>query len=103
MSVAAPACRTPIASRPARTAAPTPTPPPPAAVRERSAARLVRRAADGPWVGPAYRTPVEPVARVRYRSRSRAISAMWWMNSMLLAQMTLMNGNSAASLQGYWQ
>ena len=51
----------------------------------------------------AYRASVEPVAWVRYRSRSRAISAMWWMNSMLDAEMTLMNGNSAASLQGYWQ
>jgi hypothetical protein len=48
----------------------------------------------------AYRAPV---AWVRYRSRSRAISAMWWMNSRLDAQTTLMNGNSAASLQGYWQ
>ena len=50
-----------------------------------------------PW---AYRASS---GRVLYRSRSRAISAMWWMSSRLLAQMTLMNGSSAASLQGYWQ
>jgi hypothetical protein len=40
------------------------------------------------------------VERVRYRSRSRAIFAMWWMNSRLLAQMTVMNGNSAAFAPG---
>src|SRR4030095_17194217 len=50
-----------------------------------------------------YCAPVEPVERVRYRPRSMAISAMWWMNSRLPAQMTLLNGTSAASLQGYWQ
>ena len=28
---------------------------------------------------------------------------MWWMNSRLEAQMTVMNGSSGAELLGYWQ
>src|SRR6266542_1981438 len=60
------------------------------------APRRRRSVSGAPW---AYRAPA---GRVRYRSRSRAISAMWWMNSRLDAQITEMNGSSGAELRGYW-
>jgi hypothetical protein len=36
------------------------------------------------------------VKRARHRSRSSAISAMWWMNSRLAPDSTAMNGSSGS-------